>query len=49
LVSRLIDKEREFSATGRRTTLNKELDSILKEEWRSEEDVLKEKRNQQVA
>jgi DNA sulfur modification protein DndC len=45
LVSRLIDKEREFSATGRRTTLNKELDSILKEEWRSEEDVLKEKQN----
>ncbi len=49
LVSRLIDKEREFSAAGRRTTLNKELDSILKEEWRSEEEVLTEKRNQRIA
>ena len=49
LLSRLIDKEREFSAAGRRTTLNKELDSILKEEWRSEEEVLQAKRNHKLA
>lgn len=44
LVARLIDKEREFSALGRRSTLNKELDSILKREWRSEEEVVEEQK-----
>ncbi|MBE3144920.1 MAG: DNA phosphorothioation system sulfurtransferase DndC [Planctomycetes bacterium] len=40
LVSRLIDKEREFSAAGRRSSLNKELDIILREEWRTEQEIL---------
>lgn len=42
LVTRLIDKEREFNRLGRRTNLIKELDGILREEWRSEEEVVKE-------
>lgn len=40
LVAKLIDKEREFSAMGRRSSLIKELDSLLKEEWRSEEEMM---------
>ena len=40
LVKSLIDKEREFSALGRRATLNKELSAILKKEWRKEEEVV---------
>ena len=44
LVARLIDKEREFRALGRRSALNKELDSILRQEWRSEEDVVEERK-----
>jgi hypothetical protein len=42
LVTRLIDKEREFNRLGRRTNLIKELDGILREEWRTEEEVVKE-------
>jgi DNA sulfur modification protein DndC len=45
LLSRLIDKEREYSAAGRRSSLNKELNSILNEEWRSEEEILSINRN----
>lgn len=40
LVARLIDKEREFTATGKKLSLMKELDEVLSREWRSEEDVL---------
>ena len=40
LVARLIDKEREFNAMGRRSTLTRELDSILREEWRTEDKIV---------
>jgi len=40
LVARLIDKEREFTATGKKLALMKELDGVLSREWRTEEDVL---------
>jgi DNA sulfur modification protein DndC len=40
LVARLIDKEKEFTALGKRNTLTKELNSILQKEWRSEEEVV---------
>jgi len=42
LVARLLDKEKEFTSMGRRATLSKELLGILKEEWRSESDVVAE-------
>jgi len=40
LVAQLLDKEKEFNALGRRSTLTKELESILKKEWRSESEVM---------
>jgi DNA sulfur modification protein DndC len=42
LVARLIDKEKEFNALGKRVTLSKELNSILQKEWRTEEEVIRE-------
>lgn len=42
LVARLLDKEKEFTSLGRRSTLSKELLSILKEEWRSQDEVVEE-------
>lgn len=40
LVARLLDKEREFTVLSRRSSLQKELGSILHEEWRDEADVV---------
>jgi len=41
LVTKLLDLERELQGMGRRASIFTRVDSILKEEWRSEEEVLK--------
>ena len=40
LIGRLLDKEREFTVTSRRSALQKELGGILHEEWRDEAAVV---------
>lgn len=49
LVARLLDKEKEFTSLGRRSTLSKELLSILKEEWRTQDEVMSELKQKRMA